>query len=699
MDMYDVSTLGSTEVYMIPGAGTLPTLSGPSTQQLETMYGEGGITPEFAIEQGFYYPAATNYGYICTGIESPADWDDHQRIFGLDGQEVQYVGGQTESSPYVYYNPSYGYAQSPYNPYNPYIPGASIGVDGTVMGAQQYYTFPAYENHVSLPAYYPMVVQPGSDAFPNIGTDTNPNSSLFAYGGDAPGSKPNLSSASSNLSMRSQKPASNHARDVTRRMEGPRANAGPSKQPMVNGNVGSSNLTNLSPSQTFQGRDTHSVEPIPNGRPLPSRNQLKVSLSTENGFSNFGASAYGRAAATAKVRPKLNFESPANETIGIPNAITEQNMGLRTDKSKAPHLAVKAYTSKAGETDAKGNIIIQKDEYNKDDFQVDYIHAKFFVIKSYSEDDVHKSIKYKVWSSTPNGNKKLEISFQDAERIASGHPRGCPVFLFFSVNASGQFCGLAEMIGHVDFNRDMDFWQQDKWNGSFPVKWHFIKDIPNPNFRHIILENNENKPVTNSRDTQEIRFKQGIEMLKIFKKYSSKTSLLDDFMYYENRQRIMQQEKSRMLIKSFGPPFLSPGLDSPRKISSLLAVPSSSDEVMNIATSNNTNVGTSLGERVPSSNADVTSSGGVDDNAIEKGNSTKTDGKLSSPKIGLLNLGSKEADASNALKDVATGPIILTVGSMPVKVNGLVESRGILRVGSIPIHTKSQEVGKSDGKE
>jgi len=56
----------------------------------------------------------------------------------------------------------------------------------------------------------------------------------------------------------------------------------------------------------------------------------------------------------------------------------------------------------------------------------------------------------------------------------------------------------------VDFNKNMDFWQQDKWNGFFPVKWHIIKDVPNPQFRHILLENNENKPVTNSRDTQEV---------------------------------------------------------------------------------------------------------------------------------------------------------------------------------------------------
>lgn len=76
--------------------------------------------------------------------------------------------------------------------------------------------------------------------------------------------------------------------------------------------------------------------------------------------------------------------------------------------------------------------------------------------------------------------------------------------VMYQVNASGQFCGVAEMLGRVDFNKSMDFWQQDKWNGYFPVKWHIIKDIPNPQLRHIILENNDNKPVTNSRDTQEV---------------------------------------------------------------------------------------------------------------------------------------------------------------------------------------------------
>ena len=60
------------------------------------------------------------------------------------------------------------------------------------------------------------------------------------------------------------------------------------------------------------------------------------------------------------------------------------------------------------------------------------------------------------------------------------------------------------MVGRVDFNNTVEYLQQDKWTGWFPVKWHIMKDIPNSLLKHIILEYNENKPVTNSRHTQEV---------------------------------------------------------------------------------------------------------------------------------------------------------------------------------------------------
>lgn len=67
--------------------------------------------------------------------------------------------------------------------------------------------------------------------------------------------------------------------------------------------------------------------------------------------------------------------------------------------------------------------------YNQPDFVTDYEKAKFFVIKSFSEDNVHKSIKYKVWASTPLGNKKLDAAYQEVKDDGGNYP----VFLFFSV--------------------------------------------------------------------------------------------------------------------------------------------------------------------------------------------------------------------------------------------------------------------------
>lgn len=43
----------------------------------------------------------------------------------------------------------------------------------------------------------------------------------------------------------------------------------------------------------------------------------------------------------------------------------------------------------------------------------------------------------------------------------------------------------------------------------------------------------ERKPVTNSRDTQELLPEAGQEMLRIFHTHPARTSLLQDFAFYE----------------------------------------------------------------------------------------------------------------------------------------------------------------------
>jgi len=45
--------------------------------------------------------------------------------------------------------------------------------------------------------------------------------------------------------------------------------------------------------------------------------------------------------------------------------------------------------------------------------------------------------------------------------------------------------------------------------------------------------------------TLQVKLEQGLEMLKIFKEHVSKTSILDDFGFYENRQKLMQEKRAK----------------------------------------------------------------------------------------------------------------------------------------------------------
>lgn len=124
----------------------------------------------------------------------------------------------------------------------------------------------------------------------------------------------------------------------------------------------------------------------------------------------------------------------------------------------------------------------------------------------------------------------MDQAFRDAEA------EGGFIYLLFSVNGSGHFCGVAQMTSAVDYNSVSSVWHQDKWKGKFTLKWIYVKDVPNSQLRHIRLENNENKSVTNSRDTQEVPNDKGQQVLQIIHIYKHSTSIFDDIEFYEQRQ-------------------------------------------------------------------------------------------------------------------------------------------------------------------
>ena len=166
--------------------------------------------------------------------------------------------------------------------------------------------------------------------------------------------------------------------------------------------------------------------------------------------------------------------------------------------------------------------------------------CKFFIIKSFTEEDIHKSIKYGVWSSSAKGNKTLSEAFKNTKEKDSF------VYLFFSCNNSGRYVGVAKMKSDCDFNKKFEFWTQDnKWMGLFDVEWIFIKDVPMKEFKNIIISMNYGviKPILYAQNTQEIPYEEARNMLNIFEKYENINSILEQFEYYDIRQNNYELNK------------------------------------------------------------------------------------------------------------------------------------------------------------
>ena len=62
---------------------------------------------------------------------------------------------------------------------------------------------------------------------------------------------------------------------------------------------------------------------------------------------------------------------------------------------------------------------------------------------SNSMDDIHKSIKYGIWTSPKNTNEILKQMFKKKTDNPS-----LRIILFFKVKSAMQFCGCAELISN-----------------------------------------------------------------------------------------------------------------------------------------------------------------------------------------------------------------------------------------------------------
>jgi len=186
--------------------------------------------------------------------------------------------------------------------------------------------------------------------------------------------------------------------------------------------------------------------------------------------------------------------------------------------------------------------------YNDPQFDPESIkNAQFYILRSSCDDDIHKSIKYGIWTSSYRNNAAIHQDFSNLKK-SSG-----VIYAFYTVVSSEQYLGVAQITGDPDLSKSFNYWwEEGKWNGLMNVKWLYIKDIPYQHFKH--LEEGD-KPIPSLRDGTKISFENGIKMLSLFKDTEGYGNIFEAFAYMDDREEKLRltRDLAQNLYKNMNP--------------------------------------------------------------------------------------------------------------------------------------------------
>ncbi|CAI5727569.1 hypothetical protein KXD40_005632 [Peronospora effusa] len=210
-------------------------------------------------------------------------------------------------------------------------------------------------------------------------------------------------------------------------------------------------------------------------------------------------------------------------------------------KKRRPNLAPR-YTQLAN-TDTKEKkdaILMQQTELVREVFT--NTTCRCFVLKSFSEANFHKSLKFGIWSTTTLHNALLDEIFKSDLTAVR------PVLFFFSVCGTKHFNGIAQMTSGVQTNSQFQLWEKLKYEGFFHVEWLLVKDVPNYVFTGVKMSNTPSKKsITSCRDCEEVLFEEANEFLSIFTQFDSRSSAWDDFAHYDELQTKLEHKRGLIL--------------------------------------------------------------------------------------------------------------------------------------------------------
>jgi len=109
---------------------------------------------------------------------------------------------------------------------------------------------------------------------------------------------------------------------------------------------------------------------------------------------------------------------------------------------------------------------------------------------------------------------------------------------------SGQFAGVAQMVGEVRFNLIFNYWWEElKWSGNFPVKWVYVKDLHHDAVAHLSADDT---PITRLKDGSYVPRATGVEVLRSFRATDFVSDIFEAFKFMDGREEKLRYKRDKV---------------------------------------------------------------------------------------------------------------------------------------------------------
>lgn len=155
--------------------------------------------------------------------------------------------------------------------------------------------------------------------------------------------------------------------------------------------------------------------------------------------------------------------------------------------------------------------------------------SKFFMIRSLTLDDIHKGMKYGIWTSTHHNNKLLDKMYKEVNKNGTTGK----VYLFYRMPTMQTCLGVATMESEQDEDDEFgQWWNKHKTKGGFRIRWLYIKNVD----LAPLDQKEEGKQIYTLPDCTEIAGENGMKQLNIFKQCDSSNNIFNLFQLLDVRE-------------------------------------------------------------------------------------------------------------------------------------------------------------------